>query len=304
MAVGATGQVLLPSQQAELDVQTAYATLAANTGIRFDITGTQTDISSSSAELVIRIGGELYYQATTNIATGAQTINLDLFQTMNGVETFELIADGNTAWSYRPASQPTATYGGAYSATAYNSVGPAGAPQNPNYVHDLMTALTLGTPAGGPSGYAARLVRELFGNPATGPLYHSWMPMPPLVGPTEIAFPPVYQDPITGLYANPTTGVEQASSPTTLPETWWVIYNGAPQRAIAFELQSSGGNGPNTVNRVYYSERQALGSVTRVTQWTITPVVTNDFSLANFTAYPATRLRNWRPVIGPRISHL
>jgi hypothetical protein len=87
----------------------------------------------------------------------------------------------------------------------------------------------------------------------------------------------------------------------TTPTNDFVLYDSAPRRTIAFELQEwEDSDAPRRLKSIYFNERSTVGGRQRLVEWQLTPFKGLEFDERNFLPYSADETRGWKPVVGPR----
>jgi len=223
----------------------------------------------------------------------------------------EIVEDGKTVWHYIPPDKT-------YSVAAYDITAPTSQTAS-TYISDALSAADLYTPGMGGPSYATRLLRELFvnysanGSPVN--FYHPWVITPG--GPTSGPGP--YRDPLTRLFRNASTGLEQTTRPAADPNVYYIVYQnsyaGVLTKVMAFEIYvdpnlADGDPDKQTIRRIYMTESSPLNMLqptnlrrkTSYTSWTIELGPTTDFSYARFTPVTtaeAPDIASWKPLLGP-----
>jgi hypothetical protein len=207
-------------------------------------------------------------------ASGSKEVDqIEMLQYTNSTLVSRVVGDGDTLWTYDLAHKT-------YSAIRY---GGYGATRPASYRLALLYAVDLA--ATREAAYVAHFLRDVYHTDGSGnlvPEYRSWMPS--VTTPTDLPQGPQV-DPV-----NPNVTYDGT------PTTDFVLYNGSPNRTIAFQLQDDPPNANRALATITFDDVSTVGSQKAYTSWVLTPYTQALFAPANFQPYTAAQIQYWRPV--------
>lgn len=262
------GQSLTAS---EVEVDQAFKTLRGENKALFRLIGAEYFGSTTTP-----INVDLFYDRP--VGKTMQDLRMELLEARNGAWTRRVVADGRHVWGVDLVKNTysTARYG------SYNATKPADYEQN--------GFQSLNVLSNGQSSWLSRLTREVWGG--NDAVYRPWIPASSNRSEATVqGTGATFADPVvpTRIYA---------SSLTKKYHVYWLSKAGTPVRSLTFELVENASGTAWNLNAIYFSDRTAVGSVAKLTDWKADLFVGTALPAAGNFAY--TPSPGARAIAGPR----